>query len=72
MSPNLSAKQLAELYGDVEDVDLVVGILAERPARGSLVGDVMGCIIGEQFQRVSCCFERIMQNLWPSEGSVLN
>ncbi|VDN22151.1 unnamed protein product [Gongylonema pulchrum] len=51
LSPNLNPNELATLYEHVDDVDLVVGVLAERPTRGSLVGDVTGCIIGSQFQK---------------------
>ncbi|VDK79409.1 unnamed protein product, partial [Anisakis simplex] len=44
---------LSQLYGDIDDVDLFVLGLAEKPKppRGALVGPTFACIIGKQFQK---------------------
>lgn len=43
---------LSRLYFSIDDVDLFVLGLGERPQRGALIGPTFSCIIGKQFQRV--------------------
>ncbi|UMM18007.1 hypothetical protein L5515_014280 [Caenorhabditis briggsae] len=49
--PEVKFEHLSAAYSRVEDVDILVGVLAEKPLKGSLVGPTMACIIGKQMQR---------------------
>ncbi|MGK7893362.1 MAG: peroxidase family protein, partial [Xenococcus sp. (in: cyanobacteria)] len=46
------SKQLADVYGSVDQVDLWVGGLAEQQAPGALVGETFQKIIADQFTRL--------------------
>ena len=37
-------------FQHVDDIDLFVGGLAERPLSGAVVGPTFGCLLGQQFQ----------------------
>ena len=41
---------LETVYTHQDDIDLVVGGLAERPLSGAVVGPTFGCLLGQQFQ----------------------
>lgn len=45
-------EKLESLYGDVDNIDLWVGLLAEDHLRGSSVGELTQAIIVDQFQRL--------------------
>jgi hypothetical protein len=53
ITSNLAIQQrLAELYGDVDRLDLWVGLLAEEHLTGASVGELALTIITDQFQRL--------------------
>ncbi|MFH4976071.1 hypothetical protein AB6A40_002780 [Gnathostoma spinigerum] len=43
--------QLSQLYARLDDIDLFVLGLAEKPTPGALVGPTFACVIGRQFQK---------------------
>ncbi len=46
------ANTLKDLYGTVEDIDLLVGLFAEDPVAPSGAGETIQAIVGEQFARL--------------------
>ncbi len=46
------AKTLKDLYGTVEDVDLLIGLFAEDATAPSGAGETTKAIVGEQFERL--------------------
>lgn len=48
----LNISKMKALYEHIDDVDLIVGILSEKPYKGSLVGETMACILSKQFYMV--------------------
>ncbi len=44
------AGRLASVYGDVDEVDVWVGGLAETPVRGAMVGELIHAVLSDQFQ----------------------
>ncbi|XP_053667737.1 uncharacterized protein LOC128718088 [Anopheles marshallii] len=47
-----SANRLQKAYRTVDDIDLFVGGLAERPVVGGIVGPTFSCIIAQQFSNL--------------------
>ncbi|XP_053694357.1 peroxidase [Sabethes cyaneus] len=41
-------KTLQSAYGSFQDIDLIVGAIAEKPAPGAIVGPTLACIIKDQ------------------------
>ncbi|CAK1579399.1 unnamed protein product [Parnassius mnemosyne] len=49
--PQETVDKLSTLYDHINDVDLVVGMMAERPLPGSLLGPTATCLLKEQLWR---------------------
>ncbi|KAI0559219.1 hypothetical protein FGB62_163g074 [Gracilaria domingensis] len=47
-----TASKLEEAYGDVDDVEAWIGLMAEDKARGSGVGPTLGALMVEEFTRL--------------------
>ena len=43
---------LQSIYPSVDEVDLFVGAVAERPLKGALLGPTFVCLVGDQFARL--------------------
>ncbi|CAG0884485.1 unnamed protein product [Darwinula stevensoni] len=56
-------EKFRHLYTDVDDIDLYIGGLAERPLGHALVGPTFACLVGDQFAR----FKRA-DRFWYEEG----
>lgn len=50
--PLQDIEKLTRVYQHVDDVDLFIGGILERPKRGALVGPTFLCIVGDQFSRL--------------------
>ncbi|RCN37044.1 heme peroxidase [Ancylostoma caninum] len=49
--PSINASMLEQFYESPEDVDLIVGGLAEAPLPGALLGPTLSCLFAEQMQK---------------------
>lgn len=44
-------KKLSQVYNHPDDIDLIIGGLAETPKKDSVVGETFACILADQFRR---------------------
>ncbi|VDP21266.1 unnamed protein product [Heligmosomoides polygyrus] len=49
--PSVNVSMFEQLYGSPEDVDLIVGGLAEAPLPGALLGPTFSCLFAQQLQK---------------------
>ncbi len=67
--------RLQRLYRNIEDIDLFLGGMMERPARGALLGPTFQCIVADQFKRLKFAdrfwYEESGHDGAFSEGSIL-
>lgn len=54
--------RLQRLYDRLEDIDVFVGGVVERPSPGSILGPTFQCIVGDQFRRL-----RLGDRFWYEE-----
>ena len=54
--------RLQRLYDRIEDIDVFVGGVVERPSTGSILGPTFQCIVGDQFRRL-----RLGDRFWYEE-----
>ncbi|XP_054715544.1 uncharacterized protein LOC129225022 [Uloborus diversus] len=47
-----AAEKIAQVYNDVQDIDLFTGGLSEKPLVGGVVGPTFACILSRQFQHL--------------------
>jgi len=45
-------QELSAIYNNVDDIDLFIGMVSERPMAGAMVGPTTLCIVGDQFARL--------------------
>lgn len=49
-----SAQQFAQIYRNVDDIDLFIAGVHERPLQEGILGPVFACLTAEQFRRTKC------------------
>jgi len=59
--------QLKSIYRNVDDIDLVVGGMLERPLKKSNMGPTFACIVAEQFRRT-----KLGDRFWYENGGMQN
>ncbi|CAL4123854.1 unnamed protein product [Meganyctiphanes norvegica] len=62
---NSVIKQLESMYSSVDDVDIFIGGISEKPFRNSLLGHTFHCIVGDQFARL-----RLGDRFWYENGGM--
>ncbi|XP_075222518.1 salivary peroxidase/catechol oxidase-like [Lycorma delicatula] len=47
-----SIQKLQSIYGSVDEIDLFIGGVAEKPKSGAILGPTFVCLVGDQFARL--------------------
>uniref|UniRef100_A0AC35TYU2 Peroxidase n=1 Tax=Rhabditophanes sp. KR3021 TaxID=114890 RepID=A0AC35TYU2_9BILA len=68
LNPKIVIPILQKYFKSIDDVDLILLGLAEKPVRGGLVGPTFACIIGKQFMNVRNGDKFWFDNTKNSEG----
>jgi peroxidase len=57
-----SAQQFAQIYRNVDDIDLFIAGVHEKPLQEGILGPTFACITAEQFRRTKCKEKMIVSN----------
>jgi peroxidase len=67
-------QEIRRIYNSIDDVDLFIGGVSERPVDGALLGPTFLCLIGDQFARLRrgdrLFYEEATAKFTPRESSI--
>jgi hypothetical protein len=69
-------QEISRIYNSIDDVDLFIGGVSERPVEGALLGPTFLCLIGDQFARLRrgdrLFYEEATAKFTPRESLIQN